>query len=253
MKFGAVLFLLSGVSLLGQKVVPALPAQAEDSIVYVYEPPVVLEKSVRTEVTHYTPWFLTASTSVLTHKNFHRVCEDFSEYKNQITNAVHPTLGTGVSVSLGHLNKGQKTYWLAGAGFSSYKESFKTDSTVVSNEFSYSNISLGIGKWFFRKSNFFSLQVESQIEYSSLINSSGATLDYLKPEKVVSVTDAARESSSMVNGVLEIKMIFFNHKRVKLFLAPHTKVNFTSVLKYKPNYYECRWVHGAGLGLLFGL
>jgi hypothetical protein len=229
----------------------------EDSIVYVYEAPLIIKKNITHKEEVYNSWFLDFFASSFSHSNVHRLCAACSDYKKEIGKSVNPVLDYGMGATITYLPEKRKILFATGLNYSSFHENFKhqKDSTGIitsKNKYNYLDLNIGMGYWFLRKKKI-SFIVNGKIIISKLLLSQGNTLDYSDFSNVLSNAEAKRDANWLLSGKLGLKMIFFNDKRMKIFVEPFTRTNFTSVLSYKKNYYLMRWAKGLEFGLMYVL
>lgn len=229
----------------------------EDSVVYVYEPPVVIQKTVHQKEEVYDNWFLEFSASSFIHSNKHVLCEECYPYVKRIGESIKPIFGKNVGLKIVYKSNQSKIIYSLGISYTSFAEKFEhTDDsfkTVKSlNKYNYVDFKLGTGYWINRKGNI-SFIVNGDLIFSKLVKRAGYTFDYFELSKPITVKDANREAAWVLGGRLGFKAVFFNNKRIKIFIEPYTQVNFTSVLRYRAHYYQRRWANGLGAGIIYVL
>jgi hypothetical protein len=230
----------------------------EDSIVYVYEDPVTIRKIVKYEETLYRNWFLELSGFYFKFSNFHNICEKCGEYKSAITKSLYPILSNGIGITLSNVSKNRNIVYLMGISYSSYHEIFKYiegNNLIIrtNNLYNYIDLNMGMGYWLLRKKMKVSILMNGFIISSELIRKSGYTLDYNDVRSVLDIKRANRDASLVLGGKVGFKIIVLNDQRIKLYVEPFSKVNFTSVLKYTQNYYLRRWSTGISFGIIYTL
>ena len=224
----------------------------EDSVVYVYEDPLIIKKTIEQKEEIYQKWFFELGGSGFKFTNDHLLCNQFTSYKNTIEQCTKPIGGYTLGGTLIY-NPKNISYSL-GASYSSYLERFsKTSDSIVKgiNQYNYIDLSGNLGIWIFRKQKYVSFMLSGGLMISRLINSKGYTIDYLDLTKVITDKNAGRDAEWVGSTKFGLKMIFLNNMPVKIFIEPYTRVNFTSVLSYKDNYYLRRWAYGVQAGIIY--
>ncbi len=229
----------------------------EDSIVYIYEKPYVVNQTITQKEDFFNHWFIQVSGSEFSYKNFHRICGECSEYKSEIKKSIHTSISYAMGVNLMYVPSKVNLVYSLGISYTSFHENFehKNDSSFIikaKNEYNYLDLNLGLGYWIFRK-RAISFMLAGELIGSKLTVSRGKTLDYTDVFKVLDNSVANRDAGWVLSGKAGIKAIFFNDRRVKFFIEPFTRFNMTSALKYKKNYYLDRWVNGLEVGLIYVL
>jgi hypothetical protein len=226
--------------------------EEDDSVVYIYETPLIIKQTVEQKEEIYQKWFFELGGSGFKFTNDHLLCNQFTSYKNTIEQCTKPIGGYTIGGTLIY-NPKNISYSL-GASYSSYLERFsKTSDSIVKgiNQYNYIDLSGNLGIWIFRKQKYVSLLVNGGVMLSRLVSSKGYTIDYVDLTKVITDKSAGRDALWVGSTKFGLKMIFLNNKPIKIFIEPYTRVNFTSVLSYKDNYYLRRWAYGVQAGVIY--
>ncbi|HVD98076.1 MAG TPA: hypothetical protein VNB90_07705 [Cytophagaceae bacterium] len=230
----------------------------EDSVVYIYEDPVVVRRAITQEENIYKHWFLELYGASFLYKNRHCLCEDLANYKAELRKVAKPLPGFGFGIGLRYNPSGKKITFSAGLASSSFRESFKHSDSLSGNInrkniYQYLDLSTGVGYWLFRKSKISLIPNVDLLLSRLLSNKDNKELDYSNPTLVLNSSDAHRDARWILGGQAALKFLFFNNRSIKLMLEPYMRMNFTSTLEYKDNYFLQRWTYGARLGLLYVL
>ncbi len=230
----------------------------EDSIVYIYEPPVLINRTVTKKEEIFNHWFFELTGSVFTHSNAHRICTECSEFKSEIKKSIQPKMGHGTGANLMYMPPGKiNLIYSFGISYASFHENFKhlnANAVLIKsqNKYNYLDLNLGFGYWAFRKRKI-SFIINGKLIGSRLMLNQGNTLGYSNFSTVLDVNTTNRDANYVLSGKVGVKVLLFNNKRIKFFMEPFTRFNMTSVLKYKANYYLDRWGKGVEVGLIYVL
>ena len=234
-----------------------LSIDEEDSIVYISEAPVIINKSITHKQEVYKSWFVEVYGSLFSHENSYCTCEKLISYKTEMKKSNNSGLGNGLGFSIMNVSNKRRLVYSFGIATSSFHENFKQqkdDSSLVvsfKNKYNYLDFSLGLGYWLRRKKEYVSVLIDAKLIGSKLMLSSGNTIDYKDVYKILTNGEANRDASWVLSGLAGIKIIALNNKRIKVFAEPFTRVNFTSVLDYKKHYYQRRWAYGVSIGIIY--
>ncbi len=232
---------------------------SEDSIVYLIEHPVIINKSVTHEEEVYKNWFLELNGTAFFHINSYCTCDNLITYKTEMKKSNHSRLGNGIGFNIMNISNRRRLVYSIGTSYTAFRENFKqqeNDSSLVvsfKNKYSYIDLNIGVGYWILRKRKHVSIIINSKLIGSKLLLNSGSTIDYKDVYKIITNDDANRDAKFVLSGVLGIKIIALNDRRLKIFAEPFTRANFTSVLDYAKHYYQRRWASGVAFGLIFTL
>jgi|GEM_PF-3897726 len=223
----------------------------EDSVVYVYEDPVIIKQTITKKEEVFQKWFLDITAAVFQYSDDHLLCSQFTGYKNIITQCTKPSGGFSAGGKLMY-NSGILNY-SAGFSWTTYTEKFQYINNNINgtNKYSYVDLNSNIGMWLFRKKKYVSLMPNGGLILSRLMQDQGYTISYTDLSQVITNKAAGRDADWVGSAQAGLKIIFLNNMPVKIYIEPYTRVNFTSTLYYKENYYLRRWACGIQAGIFY--
>jgi hypothetical protein len=229
-------------------------SNAEDSIIYVYEEPLVVKQTVQKQEVIFNRWFLEMGVGLYNYSTYNYLCNNFADYESRIKSVDKPTWSNTGFVRVRYLIK-KNTFVSFGLSAAQKNESFNVAGAAIhsNNYYRYIDLRWGAGYWWGRQHKHISVMMSVEILTSKLVEKYGYTINYLSPYSTISLKEAGRDSQYLVSGRAGVKVIFFNNRRYKFFVEPYSQANINSTLKYKDNYFLQYWIKGVEVGFMVAL